>query len=426
MLETALKLTASARSCSLAATLLLCACNSTGSLQQPVSTTPAPVAAASNPHLLDIQNAIQLDWKQLLQAPQLAQLINQAFKAHPAADDVNTTLLKADQFAAVHAGYFRFGLDITLNPKGQRQLLLTQASVANSPSPTAAGYGLETGKLNVSYRAETLHISPISLPRSRNELDMLRTEALYRTLASHVVAAALQESALRTQMIALRKITAIEQSLLASARKQLQAGLISQRGFEIQQTAAANSALALSSLRKQFEQAGDLLHLLLGASEEVQPTALLDFNILQTTRELPLEIPAALIEQRPDIRAAQLVMPTSGEQYQLIHAGILENTEAILKEIYYDNLGLKAAEASGQESAIALTEVRERYAANQASYHDLLANELDNQLAILQLTQARALQLGDAIMLYHALAGPWWTEPVSLKISHELHAAAEQ
>ncbi len=389
---------------------------------QPVAAAPvaAPRPSADNARLIDLQNSIRLDWEQLLQAAPLAQLIGQAFKAHPSADAVSTTLMQAEEFNSVHTGYFRFGLDIMPNPQGQLRLLLTPEA-----APSAApDFGLAVRRLAVSYYPETLHISPISLPGSRAELGQLSSEALYRTLASHVVAAALQESALRSQLTALRKITAIEQSLLASANKQLQAGLINQHTVELQQSAVANSTLALSSLREQFEQAGKLLQLLLGVPDAAQAT--LDFNSLQLARELPLEIPAALIERRPDMRAAQLSIQPSSEQYQHIHADILKSTEAILLEIYYDNLGLRAAQAAGQESDMSLSAARARHSSNQTSYRELLESELDNQLAILQLTQARALQLGDAVMLYHALAGPWWTEPVSLRISHELRAAAER
>lgn len=407
----------------LAITALLSACAGTPAATTPKADSPLPQTVAANPpgannnQRSDTKLNVQFDWWKLLQSTQLNALIEQSFAAYPTVDSAQNALLKVQQSGIVQFGYFHFATSVSTGN------LVSLQDFPNPPTEKFIGdsyYGLHAQQLIVSYLPEALHISAVSLPKSEAEMKRLQLEATYRTLADNLIACMLQEASLRAQMNTARKIVAIDQSLLAILRKQLKAGLVTQADVASQQTSVARSEQALLPIKKQFEQTRELLHLLLGIAPEADLPQTIDLATPNLHQELPLEVPAALIDQRPDVRAAQLAMPSSNVQYQATMSVALKDTEGTLLAIYNDTLALKAATVAEQESAATLESIRKRYSAAAANYQDVIAAERNLQLARLRLTQTRTQHLGDAVALYHALGGAWWNDAVKLEIDRDL------
>jgi NodT family efflux transporter outer membrane factor (OMF) lipoprotein len=61
----------------------------------------------------------------------------------------------------------------------------------------------------------------------------------------------------------------------------------------------------LPPLRKQLAQQRDLIAVLAGRVPSDQPAERFDFTSLQLPQDLPVSLPSKLVEQRPDIRAAE-------------------------------------------------------------------------------------------------------------------------
>lgn len=380
-----------------------------------------PVSIAQR---LDTKLNIQFDWWKLLQSPQLNMLIEQAFNAHPSVDSAQSILLKLQQSDIARLGFFHSAITVNDALHGENKLSLVQdlATPTDTKFIGDAYYDFHARQLTVGYVPEVLRASTLSLPKTEAELRQLQLEATYRTLASNLIACVIQEASLRAQMVAARKVAAIDQSLLAISRKQQRAGLVTQSNVAAQQASAERSAQALLIIKAQFEQTRELLHLLLGIAPDVDLPPTFELATLHLSEELPLELPAALVVQRPDVRAAQLDMQPTSVKYQTTENVALKNAEDTLHTIYNDAIALKAAAASEQDHLAMLESARKQYAAKTANYADLLAAEQNVQLARLRFAQVRARQLGNAIALYHAVGGAWWNTDnvVTLEIAREL------
>ncbi len=345
-------------------------------------------------------------------------LIEQSFAAHPTVASAQDTLLKAQQSDLIRSGYFRAPVGVSDAANGRSQLLLVQPA-ADVPEARFIGnayYGLHTQGYTVGYLPEMLRVPEQPVSKTDLERQRLQLDATYRTLADNLIACAVQEASLRAQMALVRKLVAIDQSLLSILHKRQKAGLVAQELVALQQTSLANTEQVLQLVKQRFEQTRELLRLLLGIPPGGELPETFELTSLQLTEELPLELSSSLIEQRPDTRAAQ----ATGVNHESTANAALKNVEETLFSIHNDGIALKAAGTAEQEETAKLERMRQQYVAKQADYLDVLIADQSAQLAALRSVQARTQHLGDAVALYHALGGAWWNEVVALEVAGEL------
>ncbi|WP_163047197.1 TolC family protein, partial [Acinetobacter nosocomialis] len=80
------------------------------------------------------------------------------------------------------------------------------------------------------------------------EFQRFQLEAAYLTLASNVVAAAIQEASLRAQIDATRELIAISRRVLGTLRRQLDAGAITRIDVAAQESQLAQTEATLPPL----------------------------------------------------------------------------------------------------------------------------------------------------------------------------------
>lgn len=90
-----------------------------------------------------------------------------------------------------------------------------------------------------------------------------------------------------------------------------------------QQSALAQTLATLPSLRKQLAQLRDLIAALAGRLPSDAPAQHFDLDALQLPRELPLGVPSKLVEQRPDVRAAEAQLHAASAQIGVATANML-------------------------------------------------------------------------------------------------------
>jgi NodT family efflux transporter outer membrane factor (OMF) lipoprotein len=171
----------------------------------------------------------------------------------------------------------------------------------------AQTYTLYTPQVTVSYTPDVFGgiRRQIEGAAARAEAQKYQTEAAYLTLTSNVVQAALLEASLREQISATHDIIDDENQLLGLMRKQLNVGQISGADVAAQETALAQAQQSLPPLEKQLAQQRDLLAILAGRYPAEGPSGMVEISNLTLPHEVPAGLPSALVERRPDIRAAE-------------------------------------------------------------------------------------------------------------------------
>jgi NodT family efflux transporter outer membrane factor (OMF) lipoprotein len=205
-----------------------------------------------------------------------------------------------------------------------------QHIAATLASPASAGqlvYNLYTAQLSIGYVADVFGATrrQIESTAAQAEAQRFQREAVYLTLTSNVVAAAIQEASLRAQLAATHEIIASATRLTDLTRKQQSAGQISTADVAAQETALAQAQASLPPLEKQLEQQRDLLAVLVGRFPGEGLAQKFELESLTLPEELPVSLPSRLVEQRPDVRAAEAQLHAASAQVGVAIANRLPN-----------------------------------------------------------------------------------------------------
>ncbi len=295
-----------------------------------------PVHGGEAQHLMAGRD-LPYDWWQSFQSPALNALVARAFKANPTVRAAQASLAQAQELVRAQRGFFSPSVGLGL--QAQRAKVagnLTQGdsvgiqgngdNLSEPPAPASPlYYTLYTAGLNVGYVPDVFGSNRRQVESLAAQRDAQRfaLEATYITLASNVVAAAIQEASLRAQLDATRQIIAAEDKSLSVLRDQFRLGFAMRIDVSAQEAALAQAEAQLPPLQKQLEQTRDLIRVLVGnlPSQEVAETFELD--ALKLPADLPVSLPAKIIEQRPDVRAAESLLHAANAQVGVAVAAML-------------------------------------------------------------------------------------------------------
>jgi NodT family efflux transporter outer membrane factor (OMF) lipoprotein len=90
-----------------------------------------------------------------------------------------------------------------------------------------------------------------------------------------------------------------------------------------QEAALAQAETSLPPLQTQLEQTRDLIRALVGKLPNHDVTETFELDALRLPPELPLSLPAKIIEQRPDVRAAEAQLHAANAQVGVAVAAML-------------------------------------------------------------------------------------------------------
>ena len=130
-------------------------------------------------------------------------------------------------------------------------------------------------------------------------------EATYITLADNVVAAVIQEASLNDQIEATKRYIDENEQGLKVLQDQFRSGYAGRLDLAAQESSLAQARAMLPPLTKQLEQTHDLIRALVGGLPNDDLDMTFSLASLSLPRELPVSLPGQLIEQRPDVRAAE-------------------------------------------------------------------------------------------------------------------------
>jgi NodT family efflux transporter outer membrane factor (OMF) lipoprotein len=286
---------------------------------------------------------IPFEWWELFKSPGLNALVERAFKANPTITAAQAALVHAQELVYAQQGYFFPTFDANYN--FQRTKIAGNFTLDDSPGTQGNGDNLNpplvdlkhfphTAPLYYNYHSAQLTVGfvpdvfganwrQVETLAAQTEAQRFALEATYITLASNVVAAAIQEASLRAQIEATRQIIAADEKSLQILRDQFRLGFAMRVDVAAQETALAQAKATLPPLQKQFEQTRDLIRTLAGNLPNQEVPETFELDALQLPPELPMSLPAKIIEQRPDVRAAEAQLHAANAQVGVAVAAML-------------------------------------------------------------------------------------------------------
>jgi NodT family efflux transporter outer membrane factor (OMF) lipoprotein len=308
----------------------------------PESSAAAPVHGGEAQRLIKDRD-IPFEWWQLFQSPALNALVERAFKANPTIASAQAALVQAQELVYAQQGYFF--PTVAANYDFERQKIAGNLTLDNAPGVQGNGdnllppvqdlnsyphthplfYNMHTAEVTVGFVPDVFGANRRQVESLAAQRDAQRfaLEATYITLASNVVAAAIQEASLRAQIEATRRIIAAEEKSLQILRDQLQLGFAMRIDVAAQEAALGQAKMLLPPLQKQLEQTRDLIRALAGNLPNQDVAETFELDALELPPELPLSLPAKLIEQRPDVRAAEAQLHAANAQVGVAVAAML-------------------------------------------------------------------------------------------------------
>ncbi|RUL70408.1 efflux transporter outer membrane subunit [Dyella choica] len=265
------------------------------------ATASAPGADGSAQHFhadLDIPG----QWWTLFHSEPLNGLIDDALKNNPDAAAAQAALKSAWENVHAQRGFYWPTFAASVDPTRQK----IAGTLASPAASGASFYDLTTAQVSVSYSPDVWGANRRAVESLVAQADAQRfqLEATYLTLTSNLVNAAVQEAALRAQIAATEDMIDSQSKILEANRRQLALGDASQAGIAAQEAALEQTRAGLPPLRKQLAQQRDVLAVLTGRTPDQDVSARFSLGSLQLPQDLPLSLPARLVEQRPDVRMA--------------------------------------------------------------------------------------------------------------------------
>lgn len=268
----------------------------------PALTAAAPVRAGEAQKFLDGKE-IDYQWWKTFQSPQLDALVERSLKTNPSVQAAQAALRQAHELVFAQQGFYYPTVQASVSPSRQS----TSATISPVLNSGATVFNLYTAQLAVGYTPDVFGANrrQVEALRASAETQHFQLEATYLTLASNVVAAAMQEASLNAQIAATQEIIKANTQSLAILKKQFELGYAAGLDVAAAETALAQVEQSLPPLQKQLEQTHNMLAALAGRYPGDAAADRFELTALRLPQELPLSLPSKLVEQRPDVRAAE-------------------------------------------------------------------------------------------------------------------------
>jgi len=302
----------------------------------PADTVSAGVAGGAGQKFA-LGRDIPGDWWKVFHSRELDGLIAEALAANPSVQAAQAALWQAKENLYAQTGKLLPNVDANAGVTRQ-QFSPAEFGVSGPPSL----FNLFQATVNVSYAPDVFggQRRQIESSIAQTEYQRFELEATYLTLTSNVVTAAVQEASLRGQIEATLDIIKVETDQLDVVRNQFDVGAATRADVLTQESEVATAQATLPPLQKQLEQEGHVLLALIGRFPNAARRDHLTLASLRLPTNLPVSLPSRLVEQRPDVRAAEAQLHQASAQ---IGVAVAARLPQLNLTGYYGSAALTAA-----------------------------------------------------------------------------------
>ena len=266
---------------------------------------------------------IPAEWWALFRSRKLNALIERSLKTNPSLEASLAALREAQENVRAQEGKFFPLVQGNFNPVREQ----TPNALASPLASGATVFNIVTTQVVVSYTFDIWgqNRRAVEALQAQANSQQFQLQAAHLTLASNVALATIQEASLREQIAATRDLIGINTKMLDILRRQLTAGYANRIDVAAQEAQLAQMVATLPPLQKQLEQQRDFISALAGRYPSEEPAETFMLSEFRLPRDLPVSLPSKLVEQRPDVRAAEELMHSASAQVGVAVANMLPN-----------------------------------------------------------------------------------------------------
>jgi len=269
--------------------------------------------------------AISAEWWTLFHSKPLSELVELALANNADLKAARAALSVARENTLAQRGAYYPSISAGFSASRQQQ----PGTLAPVPNNNAFQYDLFTPEVNVSYAPDVFGLNRRTEESLEAQQQAVRFQmiATYTTLTSNVVVTAIQEASIETQIEATRDLIARDTEALQILEYQAKKGYANGLDLAAQKTQLAEATATLPPLLKQSAQLQDLLAVLVGRFPSQAPAPALTLADLQLPQDLPVSLPSAIVEQRPDVLQAEANLHAASAQIGVAVANRLPNIQ---------------------------------------------------------------------------------------------------
>jgi NodT family efflux transporter outer membrane factor (OMF) lipoprotein len=195
------------------------------------------------------------------------------------------------------------------------------------PANNSFAYTLVTPALSVSYTPDVFGLNKRTVEglAAQEQATRYQMIAVDITLSANVALAAITEASLEDQIDTTNELIGINRQILSLLQYQKSKGYIGGADIAAQQTQLAQLEASLPPLIKQRDQQNHLIAVLTGSYPAQAGAERFSLGSLTLPSDLPLSLPSALVEQRPDVLQAEENMHAASAQIGVARANRLPN-----------------------------------------------------------------------------------------------------
>ncbi len=260
-------------------------------------------------------------WWTLFRSPDLNALMERALANNPTLEAAQAALRQANEALAAQRGGLYPSISGAFNAQRQK----VPGAAFGEPQIPSILYTLNSATVNVSYTIDAFGGVRRQIEAQQSLADYQRhaLEASYLALTANIATAAIAEASLRAQIAATDEIAHAQQAQLDIIQRRFGAGGTS-RADVLQQEAAVQATRAtLPTLRAQLVQQRNLLATYVGALPADYHGAEITLDSLSLPEDLPVSLPSALVEQRPDVQQYAALLHQATAQIGVATANLL-------------------------------------------------------------------------------------------------------
>ena len=278
---------------------------------------------------------IPAQWWTLYHSEPLNKLLADSLKGNPDLTAAQASLRQAQQNYYASIG----GLFPSIDAAGG---VTREKLSAASLGATAPPFTLYNASVQASYVLDIFGGTRREIEAAGAGADyaQFQLEATYLTLTSNVVTGAILEASIGSQIAATNDIIKAQSQQLNVLQQQFNLGAISQADVLSQEAAVAQTQATLPVLEKDLSATRNHLSILLGRFPSEGGIAAFDLTNFTLPQDIPVSLPSKLVEQRPDIRAAEALLHQATAQVGVATANMLPQ---VTLSANYGGEALKAA-----------------------------------------------------------------------------------